>query len=56
MTLSNARRIFVGARVYKLRVGSLYSPSCREGEFPETHMHLYESLFVKTGAKGHYAP
>jgi hypothetical protein len=33
-----------------------YSPSCREGVFSETHMQLYESLFVKTEAKGRCAP
>src|SRR5829696_637089 len=31
--------------------GSLYSPSCREQAFSETHIQLCESLCVRTGAK-----
>jgi hypothetical protein len=33
----------------ELGVGCLYSPSCREGVFSETHIPLRETLCVWTG-------
>jgi hypothetical protein len=36
----------------ELGVGCLYSPSCREGRFSETHIRDAESLSNRTGGIG----